>query len=357
VLWLFHDRTSPHTVPTVNQTTSTVRIALDAMGGDFAPANEVTGAVECLRQCGGRFHVVLVGDEPRIAAELAKHDTAGLPLSVVHAPAVIDMHDSPVVAIKTKPDSSLVKGMTMHKQGEVDAFVSAGNTGAVTAASTLILGRIPGVSRPTVAAIFPSESGPVLIVDAGAVSDCRPQFLYEFGVMGSIYSRSMLKKSEPRVGLLNIGEEDSKGNELAKESYKYIAERKGTMHFVGNIEGRDILKGKVDVVVCDGFVGNILLKFAESIPGYLKYQFRKFADKGLLNKLMIGALRGSLREIFRDMDYTEFGGVPLLGVNGVTIIGHGSSPPKAIKNMLFRAEETVQFRVNEHIRESLQEQR
>ncbi|NUN68312.1 MAG: phosphate acyltransferase PlsX [Bacteroidetes bacterium] len=326
------------------------------MGGDFAPANEVQGAVECLRQCNNRFHVVLVGDEPRIQAELQKLDAKGLDYSIVHAPDVIDMHDSPVTSIKTKPNSSLVKGITMHKEGTVDAFVSPGNTGAVTAASTLILGRIPGVSRPTVAAIFPSEQGPTLIVDAGAVSDCRPQFLYEFGVMGSIYSEYMFKKKNPRVGLLNIGEEETKGNELAKETFKYISERKGTMNFTGNVEGRDILKGHVDVVVCDGFVGNVLLKFAESVPGYLKFQFKRFADKGILNKLMIGLLRGSLREIFKDMDYTEHGGIPLLGVNGVTIIGHGGSPPKAIRNMLFRAEEVVQYRINQHIQEKLRGQ-
>jgi glycerol-3-phosphate acyltransferase PlsX len=340
----------------LSQSAKKIRIALDAMGGDFAPGHEVQGAVECLRQSSNRFHVVLVGDEERINAELKKHDTNGLDFSIVHAPDVIDMHDSPVVAIKTKPNSSLVKGMTMHKEGLVDAFVSPGNTGAVTAASTLILGRIPGVSRPTVAAIFPSEQGPTLIVDAGAVSDCRPQFLYEFGVMGSIYSEYMFKKKNPRVGLLNIGEEESKGNELAKETFKYISERKDKFNFVGNIEGRDILKGHVDVVVCDGFVGNVLLKFAESIPGYLKFQFKRFADASLINKLMIGILRGSLREIFKDMDYTEHGGIPLLGVNGVTIIGHGGSPPKAIKNMLFRAEEVIQFKINQHIQEKLKAQ-
>jgi len=327
------------------------------MGGDFAPANEVAGMIECLRRCDNRFHVVLAGDEEKINSELEKGGAAGLDFSIVHAPEIVDMHDSPIVAIKTKPNSSLVKGITLHKEGRADAFVSGGNTGAVTAASTLILGRIPGVSRPTIAAIFPSEKGPTLIVDAGAVSDCRPQFLYEFGVMGSIYSEYMLKKKNPRVGLLNIGEEASKGNELAKETHKYISERKEKLNFIGNIEGRDILKGEADVVVCDGFVGNIILKFAESIPGYLKYQFKKFAAKSILNKLMIGVLRGSLKEIFRDMDYTEFGGIPLLGLNGVTIIGHGSSPPKAIKNMLFRAEETVQFRINQHIQEKLQEQK
>ncbi|MFA6467682.1 MAG: phosphate acyltransferase PlsX [Bacteroidota bacterium] len=340
----------------MTQPVKKIRIALDAMGGDFAPENEVLGAIDCLRQCNNRFHVVLVGDEERINAVLRKNNAAGLDYSIVHAPDVIDMHDSPVVAIKTKPNSSLVKGITMHKEGAVDGFVSPGNTGAVTAASTLILGRIPGVSRPTVAAIFPSEQGPTLIVDAGAVSDCRPQFLFEFGVMGSIYSEYMFKKKNPRVGLLNIGEEETKGNELAKESFKYISERKDKFNFIGNIEGRDILKGHADVVVCDGFVGNVLLKFAESIPGYLKFQFKKFAVKNIFNTLMIGILRGSLKEIFKDMDYTEHGGIPLLGVNGVTIIGHGGSPPKAIKNMLFRAEEVVQYRINQHIQEKLQGQ-
>lgn len=326
------------------------------MGGDFAPVYEVHGAIECLREINSRFHVVLVGDQQKIETELRKNSISDLDLSIVHAPEVIDMHDSPVTAIKTKPNSSLVKGMTMHKEGSVDAFVSPGNTGAVTAASILILGRIPGVSRPTIAAIFPSEKGPTLIVDAGAVSDCRPQFLFEFGVMGSIYSEYMFKKKNPRVGLLNIGEEASKGNELAKEAYKFMSERKDKMNFVGNIEGREILKGEVDVVVCDGFVGNVLLKFAESIPAYLKYQFKTFADKRFINKLLIGILRGSLKEIFKDMDYTEHGGIPLLGVNGVTIIGHGGSPPKAIKNMLLRAEEVINYKINQHIQEKLQGQ-
>jgi phosphate acyltransferase len=340
----------------LNQSKQQLRIVLDAMGGDFAPAYEVQGAVECLRQVDNRFHVILVGDEKKIAEELAKQNSGGLNYSIVHAPDVIDMHDSPVVSIKTKPNSSLVKGITLHKSGEADAFVSPGNTGAVTAASTLLLGRIPGVSRPSVAAIFPSENGPTLIVDAGAVSDCKPHFLYEFGVMGSIYSEYVFKKKNPRVGLLNIGEEESKGNELAKETFKLVSEKKGKMNFVGNIEGRDILKGNVDVVMCDGFVGNVLLKFAESVPGYLKYQFKKFAAKGILNTLMVGMLRGSLKEIFKDMDYTEFGGIPLLGVNGVTIIGHGSSPPKAIKNMLLRAEEVVNQNINQLIVERLKEQ-
>jgi phosphate acyltransferase len=330
-----------------------IRLALDAMGGDFAPVNEVQGAVNALRGSGNRFHVVLVGNEEAIRAELAKTDTSGLSLSVVPSTEVITMHDSPVSALKQKPNSSIVIGMTLHKEGKADAFVSAGNTGAVTAASTLILGRVQGVSRPTIGAVFPSQKGPTLIVDAGAVTDCKPHFLYEFGVMGSLYSELVLRKSNPRVALLNIGEEASKGNEQAHEAYKIFTEKKSSLNFIGNIEGRDVLKGAADVVVCDGFTGNILLKFAESVPSYLKYQFKQYAEQAWWKKLLMGVMRKPLRTIFKDMDYQEFGGVPLLGVNGVTIIGHGESSPRAVMNMLYRAEEAVNGRINEKIREAL----
>ena len=325
------------------------------MGGDFAPANEVEGTVAALRETGGRFEVVLVGDERKIGAELSKHSAAGLPVTIVHAPEVVDMHDSPVVALKQKPNSSLVVGMNLHKEGKVDAFVSAGNTGAVTAASTLLLGRIPGVSRPTIGAIFPSETGPTFIVDAGAVTDCKPHFLFEFGIMGSIYAEYVFNKKNPRVGLLNVGEEESKGDELAKETYGKFVAGKDRINFIGNIEGRDILKGKADVVVCDGFLGNVLLKFAESVPSFLKVKFKGFADRGPVQKLLMGILRNPLRTIFKEFDYQEFGGVPLLGVNGVTIIGHGSSTPKAVKNMILRAEEMVNRKINEHIEASLKD--
>ena len=339
----------------MNHASGTLRIAVDAMGGDFAPVNEVLGAVEALRQTGSRFEIVLIGKEEAVKAELAKAGSGVLPISVVDAKEVIDMHDSPVVALKQKPNSSLVVGMSLHKERKVDAFVSAGNTGAVTAASTLMLGRIPGVSRPTIAAIFPSETGPTLVVDAGAVTDCKPHFLFEFGVMGSIYSEYMFGKKNPRVGLLNVGEEETKGDERAKEAYGKFIAGKSKVNFIGNVEGRDILKGKADVVVCDGFLGNVLLKFAESVPTFLKVKFKNYADEGPVQKLLMGLLRNPLRKIFKDFDYQEFGGVPLLGVNGVTIIGHGSSTPKAIKNMILRAEEMVNRKINYHIEQSLRE--
>ncbi|MGA9407555.1 MAG: phosphate acyltransferase PlsX [Bacteroidota bacterium] len=339
----------------MNHAERKLRIAIDAMGGDFAPRHEVQGAVEVLRQTGNRFEVVFVGKEEAIRSELAKTNTDGLLFSVVPAGEVIDMHDSPVVALKQKPNSSLVVGMMLHKEKKIDAFVSAGNTGAVTAASTLLLGRIRGVSRPTVAAIFPSETGPTLIVDAGAVTDCKPHFLFEFGVMGSIYSEYVFKKKNPRVGLLNVGEEETKGDERAKETYAKFVAGKEKINFIGNIEGRDILQGKADVVVCDGFLGNVLLKFAESVPSFLKVKFKNYAAEGLMQTILMGLLKNPLRKIFKDFDYQEFGGVPLLGVNGVSIIGHGSSTPKAIANMMLRAEEMVNKKINFYIEQLLRE--
>ena len=339
----------------LNHAAGKLRIAVDAMGGDFAPLNEVQGAVEALRQTGNKFEVVLVGKEEAIRFELAKTNTDGLSLSVVPANDVIDMHDSPVAALKQKPNSSLVVGITLHKEKKADAFVSAGNTGAVTAASTLLLGRIPGVSRPAIAAIFPSETGPTLVVDAGAVTDCKPHFLFEFGVMGSIYSEYIFKKKNPRVGLLNVGEEETKGDERTKETYAKFIAGKNKINFIGNIEGRDILRGKADVVVCDGFLGNVLLKFAESVPSFLKVKFKNYAAEGPIQQILMGLLRNPLRKIFKDFDYQEFGGVPLLGVNGVTIIGHGSSTPKAIVNMILRADEMVTKKINFHIEQLLRE--
>ncbi|MCX6136933.1 MAG: phosphate acyltransferase PlsX [Ignavibacteriales bacterium] len=339
----------------VDHSSDRIRIAVDAMGGDFAPANEVQGAGNALKRTNNRFDVVLVGDRTAIEKELASLDAAGLSISIVHAPTVVTMHDSPVAALKQKPDSSLVVGMTLHKERKVDAFVSTSNTGAVTAASTLLLGRIPGVSRPTIGTLFPSDTGYALIADAGAVTDSKPHFLFEFGVMGSIFSEYILGKKNPRVGLLNVGEEESKGDERTKEAYKLFIQRADAVNFIGNIEGRDILKGKADVVVCDGFLGNVLLKFGESVPSFLKAKFKAYADRGIYQKLLMALLRNPLRKIFKDFDYQEYGGVPLLGVNGVTIIGHGRSTPKAIANMILRAEEMVQKKINTHIENTLRE--
>jgi glycerol-3-phosphate acyltransferase PlsX len=263
------------------------------------------------------------------------------------------MEDGPTAALRAKKNSSIAVGLNLHKAGTVQAFVSAGNTGAVLSASTLILGRIEGVARPTIGTLVPTAQSPCFLVDAGANVDCKARHLFEFGVMGSIFVSSLLGVSSPRVGLLNVGEEESKGNETAQEAFLLLKE--GMPNFAGNVEGRDILAGKVDVVVCDGFVGNILLKFGESIPSFFKARFTDFASRGLKNKLVALIARDGLRGVMKELDYQEHGGVPLLGVKGVTIIGHGRSTPKAIKNMIFRAEEMTLHDINGQIRKALEE--
>lgn len=329
------------------------------MGGDYAPRNVVAGAAEALQESGGRFSIILVGQKERVQEELARY--SGLEsikakdgrsaCTVADAKEVIDMHDSPNAALKTKKNSSITVGMNLHRDGDADAFVSAGNTGAVLSASTLILGRIPGIGRPTIGALVPTETTPCLLVDAGTNVDCRARHLFEFAVMGSIYVSAMLAKTNPSVGLLSIGEEAIKGNEVSLEAYALLKESK--LNFAGNVEGRDILRGKVDVVVCDGFVGNILLKFGESVPAFFKAKFKKYAAANTLNKLIAFLARSGMRSVMRELDYQEHGGVPLLGVNGISIIGHGGSTPRAIKNMIYRAEEMVLRKVNQQIQEAM----
>jgi glycerol-3-phosphate acyltransferase PlsX len=335
----------------VNSLGQKLRIVLDAMGGDHAPVNEVAGAVESLRQSGNEFEVILVGKEEEIRKELDAHHSQGLSCSVVHADEVIEMDDSPTVALKQKKNSSLAVGVRLHKEGRADAFASIGNTGAVLSASTLILGRIRGISRPTIGAFLPSETGVCLLVDAGTNVDCRAQHLYEFAVMGSIYAKRVFKYEDPKVGLLNIGEEKVKGSEVVQEAHKML--ESSNLNFIGNVEGRDILKGKAQVVVCDGFVGNVILKFGESIPGFMKAKLRQYAGRSIWRKVRIGLARDSLRASLREMDYEEFGGVPVLGVNGVSIIGHGGSSPKAIKNMILKAAEVAKSQLNLYIEEAM----
>ncbi|MBM2839720.1 MAG: Phosphate acyltransferase [Bacteroidetes bacterium] len=326
------------------------------MGGDYAPDNVVAGAIEALKESSQRISIVLVGQQERISAELKKpvNQLSGQgkdSFSIANATEVIEMHDSPTAVLKTKRNSSIVVGLNIHKERKVDAFVSAGNTGAVMSASTLILGRIAGVGRPTIGVMVPTAKDPCLLLDAGANVDCRARHLFEFGVMGSIYVGAMLGRSSPRVGLLSIGEEESKGNEITLEALDLF--KKSKLNFVGNVEGRDILRGDTDVIVCDGFVGNILLKFGESVPEFFKAKFKRFAEGGILNKLSILIARKGMRSVMRELDYQEHGGVPLLGVNGVSIIGHGRSTPKAIKNMIYRAEEVVRRQVNTLIQNTM----
>lgn len=328
------------------------------MGGDFAPACVVEGTAQALLERAGRFTAMLVGREESIREEISKLPGSiravlekAEQCTIVPAAQVIDMHDSPTAAVKAKKDSSIAVGLALQRSQQADAFVSAGNTGAVLSASTLILGRIENVGRPTIGALIPTTTHPCLLVDAGANVDCKPRHLFEFAVMGALYVKAMLGIERPRVGLLNIGEEDSKGNEVVQAAHQLL--KKGPVDFRGNVEGRDVLKGDVDVIVCDGFVGNILLKFGESIPSFFKAKFTALAARSVKEKLIAGLARNSLRSIMKELDYQEHGGVPVLGVNGVSIIGHGRSTPKAIKNMIFRAEEMVRQKVHRQIEESL----
>ena len=332
------------------------------MGGDYAPGVVVQGALEAVRESGSGLSVILVGRQQAIESELQKHAPHGAEaviagrLRIAHADEVIEMHDAPNAALKTKKNSSIAVGLALHRDRKADAFVSAGNTGAVLSASTLILGRIRGIGRPTIGALFPTaRHTPCLLLDAGANVDCRARHLYEFGLMGSAYVDAMFGKRRPAVGLLSIGEEEVKGNEVTLEAFRLLKE--GPLNFVGNVEGRDLLKGDLDVVVCDGFVGNIILKFGESIPSFLKAKFLRYAQRGPREKLIALMARGGLRSVMKEMDYQEAGGVPLLGVNGVSIIGHGGSTPKAIKNMIFLAEKTVVQNVNGKIQDSLHSSR
>jgi phosphate acyltransferase len=330
-----------------------LRIALDAMGGDYAPEREVAAAIEALRESQEQFEIVLVGDEQAIRQQLAVQHAEHHPFTVVHASQVITMADSPTAALKQKKDSSLAVGMRLHNEGNADACVSAGNTGAVLSAATLILGRIKNVSRPTIGTFIPAEHGTCLLLDAGANVDCRAQQLYEFAVMGSIYVQLLRKKERPSIALLNVGEEKSKGTEAAQEAYKLLSA--SSYNFLGNVEGGDILKSKADVVVCDGFVGNIILKFAESVPPFLKNRLKKFSTRGVINKLAVGMALWPLKASLQDMDPNVEGGVPILGVNGVAIIGHGSSTVQGIKNMILRAVEVAQSQVNRQIETALAE--
>jgi phosphate acyltransferase len=318
-----------------------MRIALDAMGTDRAPATEVAGAVAALGEFGGDLRLVLVGDREAIETELRQWpDAPRERIEIVHAPERIGMAEAPTQAIRRKPTSSIVVGLTLQKQREVDAFISAGSTGAVLAGSLMFLRALPGVDRPAVGAVIPTKSGHTLLIDAGANIETRPGHLLQFAHLGTIYAQDLMGQERPRVGLLNIGEEPEKGDERTLEAYRLLSAAPH-LEFVGNIEGRDIIDGKCDVLVCDGFVGNVLLKFYESVSQFII---------GLLKReLQASGAELELGRVFQLLDYTEYGGAPLLGVNGVTIICHGGSPPRAIHNAIRVARRSVERNLVVHI--------
>ncbi len=326
------------------------RIVVDAMGGDFAPQNAVTGAVQAYSEK-KNFELFLVGKKTAIKKVLSENKLQFDDEKIINADEVIEMGDVPTNAIKSKPNSSIVIGANLVKEKKADAFVSAGNTGAMMAASTLIMGRIPGVGRPTIGQAMPNETGISTLFDVGASVDSKPRHLLEYAIMGTIFTSEIYGIENPKVGILSVGEEESKGNEVTLAAAEMI--KKTNLNFVGNVEGRDILKGTVHVVVCDGFVGNILIKFGESVLDFLKFKFKEYASQAFVNKMKIGLVKSSMKEILKDFDYQEYGGVPLLGVNGISIIGHGSSTPKAIKNMVLRAYEMYEKKLVTKIENSI----
>jgi glycerol-3-phosphate acyltransferase PlsX len=329
-----------------------MRIAIDAMGGDLAPRSTVEGALLYAKEMNDQHQLILLGDQAIIEKEIARyHVTHAKNLNIIHASQMVDMSDSPTLAHKQKPDSSLMKGLQMHRDGQVDAFVSAGSTGAQMVGSLLILGRIEGVNRPALGSFLPTEGGVVLLLDVGANVDSKPLNLLQFGLMGSIFISYIYDIKNPRVGLLNIGEEETKGNELLLAAYPLLAAR--IPNFIGNVEGRDILHGKADVIVTDGVVGNIILKFTEGIMEVFGSTFKRNVGRNMFSLLGAFMVRHAFREMRSSFDYQEYGGVPLLGVNGISIICHGRSTARAIQNAIKVAAEIGEKKVNQHIQEQL----
>ncbi|QNB45951.1 phosphate acyltransferase PlsX [Thermanaerosceptrum fracticalcis] len=324
-----------------------MRIALDAMGGDYAPEEIVKGALAALN-LNKDLHIVLVGKEDIIKKCLAEHGKEGR-ISICHCEEVIAMDEHPAIAYRKKKDASISVATRLVKEQKADAVVSAGSTGAQMVAALFGLGRIPGIDRPAIGTVIPTLAGPKLLLDAGANADCKPDHLVQFALMGSIYAEKILEYTRPRVGLVNIGEEPSKGNELTLQAYDLLS-KVTELNFIGNIEGRDIPAGKADVMVCDGFVGNTILKVIEGTAGAIFSLLKQEFSKNLTSKMGAALLAPGLRALKSRLDYAEYGGAPLLGVKGISIICHGSSKAPAIKNAIRVAMECVQNNIVETLK-------
>ncbi|MBR1859938.1 MAG: phosphate acyltransferase PlsX [Selenomonadaceae bacterium] len=332
-----------------------MKIAVDAMGGDYAPEQIVFGAVRAAKKYD--CEIVLVGDEIKIKDVLKREpDWQQLPITIQHASEVVEMGEHPADAVRNKKDSSIVVATELVKNGECDAVLSAGSTGASVAAAQLILKRIRGIGRPTIATPIPTPKGVTLLLDSGANVDSKPEHLVQSGMMGSIYAEHVFGKQNPKVGLLNIGEEESKGNEQVKATYQLLKDLK-TINFTGNAEGRDIPKGHFDVVVCDGFVGNVVLKFAEGLATtILKLIKEAVADGGVAAKVGALLLTPTLKKLGKKLDASEYGGAPLLGVNGCCVISHGSSNAKSVCSAIGAANDYVKSNVLGHIKAAIENQ-
>ncbi len=328
-----------------------MRIALDAMGGDYAPRPIVQGAVEAVSTLDG-LEVTLVGDRSAVEPLVCEFGGDGLPLRVVHASQVVGMDESPAEALRRKPDNSILRCWQLLAEGQVDALVSAGNTGAVVGAGLFMRRFIPGIKRPGIAVTIPSPTGPCVLIDVGANTHPKPEHLFQYGLMGMVYAKEILHVHEPRIGLLNVGTEGVKGNELTRETHRKFADSHLATQFVGNIEGRDVFAGRADVIVCDGFVGNVVLKVCE---GLVEMMLRTTAEEVI--RRQDGQGRAATLEAFetlkRRYHYSTYGGAPLLGIDGICIICHGSSDAAAIRNALRTAAEFARLRVNDKIKSEL----
>ncbi|WP_418790099.1 phosphate acyltransferase PlsX [Phosphitispora sp. TUW77] len=329
-----------------------MKIAVDAMGGDYAPVEIIKGAVEASKELG--IEIILVGDKTRINEELSYYNVENTFISVVHAPEVIEMGEPPAGALRKKKDSSIAVSTRLVKEGTADAVVSAGNTGAAMGAALLTFGRIKGINRPAIASVIPTIKGKSLILDVGANAVCDSQNLLQFAVMGHIYSKKILGIPDPRIGLVNIGEEETKGNPLYVEAYRMIKETR--LNFIGNVEGRDITSGNADVIVSDGFLGNVVLKFGEGLARDLMLMLKEELKKNIFVKIGAALVFSQTKGLRKKIDYSESGGAPLLGVNGVSVISHGSSQARAIKNAIRAAKECVEMNVVNCIKESIMEE-
>lgn len=328
-----------------------MKIAVDGMGGDYAPQTVVDGAVEAANCFPDIKEIVIVGKEAAIKKELNRHKLPGGKISVHHASEVIDMGESPVRAIRRKKDSSLTVSIDLLKRKEVGAVISAGNTGAVVAAASLNLGLLAGIKRPGIAITYPGLHGISLAIDVGANIDPTAEHLLQYAVMADIYARYILKKKKPAIGLLNIGEEESKGTEVLQEAYKLLRDSK--LNFVGNVEGRDFFTGKADCIICDGFVGNVVLKMSESVIGTFAELIAQEIKKDFLAQIGAYLCQNAFRQIRKQTNYEEAGGAPLLGVDGPVIIGHGISSARAIRNAIRVGANMVENQINSHIIEEV----
>ena len=326
-----------------------MRIAVDGMGGDNAPQAVVAGAVAAARE--HDFRIVLVGDQNLLRSELEKHKDPPKSITIHHAGSFIRMDESATISIRKKKDASISVCADLAKEGVVDAIVTAGHTGAAVVACTLKLRLLEGVERPGIGIIFPTLGTPTFLIDVGANIDTKPMHLIQYAIMGDVYFRYILRKNRPSIGILNIGEEETKGTEYIKEAHQLL--NKSRLHFIGNVEGRDIFNGSVDIVVCDGFVGNVVLKVSESIADVIGKLLKQELKKNVLT--MIGAFfaKPAFDRLRQEIDYSEYGGAPLLGIDGTCIISHGSSNARAIKNAIRVASEFVKYEINTHILEAI----